>query len=172
MSPPSPPSPHNPGFEGEPEPEPSDIPRLRSTHSKAGYVDGITAAKSRSTQEGFDEGYPLGAASGAYVGFLRGVLEGVLAAGGEKWEDGERRKRLRELLGRLRAELGLEVVAAGLMGGEGAGEGDDEVEALRRSWLERVETEARRSGVDLGNWDRIGMDGGSGGSAGEVGEAG
>ncbi|MCJ1396650.1 hypothetical protein MMC18_009542 [Xylographa bjoerkii] len=59
---------------------PSDIPRLRSQHSTAGYRDGLAASKTPALQPGFDEGYTLGAVLGLQVGELRGVLEGVCAA--------------------------------------------------------------------------------------------
>lgn len=60
--------------------EPSDIPRLRSTHSTAGYRDGLTASKGTTIQEGFDEGYGLGATMGLRVGVILGTLEGIWSA--------------------------------------------------------------------------------------------
>ncbi|KAH6619296.1 hypothetical protein B0J18DRAFT_450838 [Chaetomium sp. MPI-SDFR-AT-0129] len=60
----------------------SDIPRLSAAHSNAGYRDGITLAKARTAQQGFDEGYGLGATVGARAGQLLGVLEGLAAAVG------------------------------------------------------------------------------------------
>jgi hypothetical protein len=62
--------------------EVSDIPRLSQAHTTAGYRDGITAAKARTAQQGFDEGYGLGATIGARAGQLLGVLEGLAAAVG------------------------------------------------------------------------------------------
>ncbi|KAI9879206.1 MAG: Essential protein Yae1, N terminal, partial [Pleopsidium flavum] len=59
---------------------PSDIPHLRSTHSTAGYRDGIAASKEQYIQSGFDEGYALGAVLGLRVGWILGVLEGLYAA--------------------------------------------------------------------------------------------
>ncbi|EAQ93113.1 hypothetical protein CHGG_01348 [Chaetomium globosum CBS 148.51] len=64
------------------EPTVSDIPRLSAAHSTAGYRDGITLAKARTAQGGFDEGYGLGATVGARAGQLLGVLEGLAAAVG------------------------------------------------------------------------------------------
>ncbi|KAL8985824.1 MAG: hypothetical protein Q9177_004326 [Variospora cf. flavescens] len=57
--------------------EPSDIPRLRSTHATNGYRDGISASKDQALQPGFDEAYPLGAILGLRVGYVLGVLEGL-----------------------------------------------------------------------------------------------
>lgn len=64
--------------------EPSDIPRLRSAHSTAGYRDGLTASKGTTIQEGFDEGYGLGATMGLRVGAIIGTLEGILSAAAKK----------------------------------------------------------------------------------------
>jgi len=58
--------------------EPSDFPRLHTTHSTAGYRDGIAKNRELSIQPGFDEGYPLGAALGLRVGYLKGLLKGCL----------------------------------------------------------------------------------------------
>lgn len=60
--------------------EPSDIPRLRSVHSTAGYRDGLTVSKGTTIQEGFDEGFGLGAAMGLRVGVILGTLEGIWSA--------------------------------------------------------------------------------------------
>ncbi|KAH6650555.1 hypothetical protein F5144DRAFT_543589 [Chaetomium tenue] len=75
--------PHYQTFSFHPsEPTVSDIPRLSAAHSTAGYRDGITLAKARTAQGGFDEGYGLGATVGARAGQLLGVLEGLAAAVG------------------------------------------------------------------------------------------
>ncbi|KAI4140618.1 MAG: hypothetical protein LQ341_003763 [Variospora aurantia] len=60
--------------------EPSDIPRLRSTHATNGYRDGISVSKDQALQPGFDEAYPLGAILGLRVGYVLGVLEGLCGA--------------------------------------------------------------------------------------------
>lgn len=60
--------------------EPSEVPRLRSAHSTAGYRDGITTAKGTTIQEGFDEGFGLGATMGLRIGSILGTLEGIYAA--------------------------------------------------------------------------------------------
>ncbi|KAI9781198.1 MAG: Essential protein Yae1, N terminal [Peltula sp. TS41687] len=155
----------------EDEQEPSDLPRLQATHSKAGYVDGITQAKSSSVQEGFDEGYPLGAAYGAQVGLLRGVFEGILAAVGSTQEERER-KRVEATLERLKAELSSNVVVERLVGGEDGVKGTVVVEELRKSWMERVEEEAERWGIricGISNWDvQVARKGGGSGSSLEV----
>lgn len=62
--------------------EPSEIPRLRSEHSTAGYRDGLSIAKGKHVQDGFDEGFSLGAVLGLRVGEILGVLEGILGAFG------------------------------------------------------------------------------------------
>lgn len=59
---------------------PSDIPRLRAEHATAGYREGITAAKAKSIQAGFDEGFSLGATVGSRAGQLLGTLEGIADA--------------------------------------------------------------------------------------------
>ncbi|KFY52772.1 hypothetical protein V496_08198 [Pseudogymnoascus sp. VKM F-4515 (FW-2607)] len=60
--------------------EPSEVPRLRSAHSTAGYRDGLTSAKGTTIQEGFDEGFSLGATMGLRIGSILGTLEGIWAA--------------------------------------------------------------------------------------------
>ncbi|MCJ1437259.1 Essential protein Yae1, N terminal [Xylographa pallens] len=80
---PSPPpfhSPHPSSPDSHHATHPSDIPRLRSQHSTAGYRDGLSASKTPALQPGFDEGYTLGAVLGLKAGELLGVLEGVCAA--------------------------------------------------------------------------------------------
>jgi hypothetical protein len=56
---------------------PSDIPRLRTTHTTAGYRDGAALARGAAVQPGFDEGHLLGAAIGIRAGYLIGVVEGM-----------------------------------------------------------------------------------------------
>ena len=60
--------------------EPSDIPRLRTTHTTAGYRDGIASAREAATQPGFDEGYIIGSALGLCAGYLIGIVEGLSEA--------------------------------------------------------------------------------------------
>ena len=88
--------------------EPSDIPRLRSTHSTAGYRAGVSTAKTTSLQLGFDEGFTLGARFGLQVGYLLGVLE-ALHALLQNDLTGER-NRIGALLTESRRELALEMV--------------------------------------------------------------
>ncbi|KAF2229538.1 hypothetical protein EV356DRAFT_510813 [Viridothelium virens] len=64
--------------------EPSEIPRLRSTHINAGYRDGISSSKVRYVQDGFDEGYSLGATIGLKAGFVLGVAESLMKALGRR----------------------------------------------------------------------------------------
>lgn len=62
---------------------PSDMPRLEQEHATAGYRDGLTAAKAKSAQGGFDEGFGLGATLGLRVGRVLGLLEGLVMALGD-----------------------------------------------------------------------------------------
>ncbi|KAK4132819.1 hypothetical protein BT67DRAFT_463428 [Trichocladium antarcticum] len=163
---------------------PSDIPRLSQAHTNAGYRDGITLAKARTAQAGFDEGYGLGATIGARAGQLLGVLEGLAAAvglhslsqqrgsgrGGDGGGDGgadegkEEAARLGALLAEARRELSVRggglVVFADVAAAH----------PLVRKWDGIVRGEAERYGVDLevlkdevGPWGRRVEDG-----AGEV----
>ncbi|KAL7916411.1 hypothetical protein GGI35DRAFT_38881 [Trichoderma velutinum] len=56
---------------------PSDMRRLETEHTTAGYREGISAAKERTIQAGFDEGFSLGATIGLAAGQLLGTLEGI-----------------------------------------------------------------------------------------------
>lgn len=56
---------------------PSDMRRLEAEHATAGYREGISAAKERTVQAGFDEGFSLGATIGLAAGQLLGTLEGI-----------------------------------------------------------------------------------------------
>ncbi|QDS68492.1 hypothetical protein FKW77_010859 [Venturia effusa] len=80
--------------------ERSDIPRLQSQHSTAGYREGIQSSKGSFMQEGFDEGYMLGAELGMRGGWIIGVLEGV-ARGGQGVD------RVRIMLNEARQELSI-----------------------------------------------------------------
>ncbi|ETS78498.1 hypothetical protein PFICI_10560 [Pestalotiopsis fici W106-1] len=62
------------------ESHPSDTRRLQAEHTTAGYRDGITAAKAKSIQAGFDEGFGLGANIGLKAGQVLGFLEGITSA--------------------------------------------------------------------------------------------
>lgn len=59
---------------------PSDIRRLETEHTTAGYREGITVAKESSIQAGFDEGFSLGATIGIRAGQLLGMIEGIADA--------------------------------------------------------------------------------------------
>ncbi|RGP63427.1 ABC1 containing [Fusarium sporotrichioides] len=59
---------------------PSDIRRLQTEHTTAGYREGITVSKESSIQAGFDEGFSLGASVGLRAGQLLGLLEGIAEA--------------------------------------------------------------------------------------------
>lgn len=160
--------------------EPSDIPRIRSQHSAAGYRDGITAAKSTHIQAGFDEGYSLGAVIGLRIGTVLGTLEGILAALKMKGhEDGQgmekERMRASKLLAEARQALATEKVFGaewwgqdGIWTFEVEGEDDDvtfehvvDAHPIIRRWEGLVKEEVERWGLDLevlerGNVKRLG----------------
>ena len=64
--------------------DPSDVPRLRSTHVTNGYREGIAASKEKHIQEGFDEGYSLGAEIALKAGYILGALQGLYHGIGEQ----------------------------------------------------------------------------------------
>ena len=158
--------------------EPSDIPRLRSLHSTAGYRDGLTASKATTMQEGFDEGFGLGATMGLRVGQILGTLEGLCSAlssaskpaksdtkaEGEVEQAQEQAgdaERLTSLLAKARHELRTEgVFGTGYWGKDGVwiydvpGEVEgwkDVVDAhpLVRRWEGTVAEEVERFGLDV-----------------------
>ncbi|KAI9675072.1 MAG: Essential protein Yae1, N terminal [Caeruleum heppii] len=153
---------------------PSDLPRLRTQHYNAGYLEGITLSKAGSVQEGFDEGFQVGARAGLRAGWVRGVLEGIARVSvsvsverserdGSGEEEGEDVKALLErakgeLVGRvvMRDTLRSVLVEEGEEGGEMEGEGrvDDPSgnygEELRlKGWEERARKVLERWGLDL-----------------------
>ena len=145
VSPPSPPPSPTFGSDGE-EHLPggrdviiSPVPRLRQTHSTAGYRDGVAAAKTTHVQAGFDKGYGVGARAGLRVGAVVGVLEGLVSAG---W-GGE---RVEAVLGRARRELGVEHVFEGIHAEAGLGRDGD---ALLSRWEALVKDEGNKCGVEV-----------------------
>lgn len=148
--------------------EPSDIPRLRTTHTTAGYREGIAASKTQSLQPGFDEGYSLGAVLGLRVGYIIGVLEALRVA-----ISGTEKQRIRNTLREAREELSVEkVFARGVWGEDGvwayevAGKEEEvtfeevaDAHPVLRKWKSRVHEEMKRFGVDEGRfggeeWER------------------
>ncbi|KAK3697119.1 Essential protein Yae1, N terminal [Vermiconidia calcicola] len=86
------------------ETHPSDIPRLRTQHTTAGYRDGLSTSKESHVQAGFDEGYALGAELGLRGGWVLGVLEGLSlsrfpAAGEHLLRQAEEELDVRKLFG-------------------------------------------------------------------------
>ncbi|KAJ2966509.1 hypothetical protein NQ176_g10120 [Zarea fungicola] len=59
---------------------PTDMSRLQTEHTTAGYREGVSVAKEASIQSGFDEGFSLGATIGQQAGRLLGLLEGISTA--------------------------------------------------------------------------------------------
>lgn len=143
---------------------PSDIPRLRSTHTTAGYRAGISVSRTQSLQPGFDEGYSLGAVFGLRIGYILGALEGIWGA--YDTQSGER-SRLSKLLKRARDELRIEKVFApdhwdkdGVWTYEVIGEQDvvtfEEVaqqHPVVRKWNEIVKEEVQNAGLKLGRFE-------------------
>lgn len=147
--------------------EPSEIPRLRSAHSAAGYRDGIATAKASKIQEGFDEGYSLGAVIGLRAGKILGILEGIYSAivkinGNSSEPDVARLKKLVEL---ARSELCMQQIyqkelwgADGIWSFEVHGDEDGTVtfadvasaHPAIQKWTAISETEVDRWGLKLG----------------------
>ena len=143
--------------------DPSDIPRLRSTHSTAGYRAGITTSKEQTLQSGFDEGYSLGAFFGLRVGYILGALEGLHLA---HPHDSEAKKRLGQLLKEAKGQLALEKIFEREWWGEDGiwryevQEKEREVtfpevvnaHPLLRKWVEKAEQEMEAAGVKVGRF--------------------
>ncbi|KAL8937965.1 MAG: hypothetical protein Q9216_004151 [Gyalolechia sp. 2 TL-2023] len=156
--------------------EPSDIPRLRSTHVTNGYREGIASSKDQALQPGFDEAYPLGAILGLRVGYIQGLLDGLSSAYGRgKQEpivikkDGEKevemksseRERVLDLLVQARRELKIENLfgkeywgSDGMCAYEVKGKEEDvtfwevaDQHPVVQKWLTRVTDEARKAGI-------------------------
>ncbi|KZZ93338.1 ABC1 domain containing protein [Moelleriella libera RCEF 2490] len=81
----------------------SEVPRLETEHTNAGYREGITAAKETSIQAGFDEGYSLGATLGSRAGQLLGLIEGIAEALSD--QSGEARDAAAQLQTEARKDL-------------------------------------------------------------------
>lgn len=84
---------------------PSDMRRLETEHSTAGYREGVSVAKESSMQAGFDEGFSLGASVGLRAGQLLGMLEGI--ADSMRGRDDPDAVRVGELLSEAREELSI-----------------------------------------------------------------
>ena len=118
---------------------PSDIPRIRSIHSTAGYRDGIASAREAAAQPGFDEGYLLGAALGIRAGRLLGWMDGIV-----RGRDRERDwKESGMALASLRAEMRRELALESLLG---------------RRWIAEDGTWAWEVGNDSGIDDQTSVD--------------
>lgn len=144
--------------------DPSDIPRLRSTHSTAGYRAGISTSKERSLQPGFDQGNSLGAVFGLRVGYILGAIEGLYSA---HPQGSEERKGLKKLVKEAREQLAIEKVFGREWWGEDGTwryqvEGEEEEATFRevvdahplvRRWLERVDQEMKIAGVTVGRFE-------------------
>ncbi|KAM0541872.1 hypothetical protein ACHAPJ_013062 [Fusarium lateritium] len=85
---------------------PSDIRRLQTEHTTAGYREGITVSKESSLQAGFDEGFSLGASVGLRAGQLLGLLEGIAEA--VRGRDDADSTKVVELTTKAREELSTE----------------------------------------------------------------
>ena len=143
--------------------DPSDIPRLRGTHSTAGYRAGISTSKEQTLQAGFDEGYSLGAFFGLRVGYLLGALEGLYVAHSQ---ESEGRTRLAQLGKEAREQLTLEKIFGREWWGEDGiwkyeVQGKEEevtfpevvnAHPLVRTWVEKVEQEIKIAGIMVGRF--------------------
>ena len=143
--------------------DPSDIPRLRGTHSTAGYRDGISTSKEQTLQAGFDEGYSLGAFFGLRVGYLLGALEGLYVAHSHESEGSTR-------VGQLGKEAREQLTLDKIFGREWWGEDgiwkyevqgkEEEVtfpevvnaHPLVKKWVEKVEQEIEIAGIMVGRF--------------------
>ncbi|KAL5424222.1 hypothetical protein PMIN07_008674 [Paraphaeosphaeria minitans] len=142
----------------------SDLPSRQRNLDTDAYREGLSAAKGKFVQEGFDEGFSLGAEIGLLVGRVLGVLQSVVTAlkGRDEWTW----KEAQGLLERARGELVIESVLGrewvdeeGVFTWEVEGhvEGDEDVtfqEVARchpvvKRWLDTVEERASRWKVDL-----------------------
>ncbi|KAI9743470.1 MAG: Essential protein Yae1, N terminal [Claussenomyces sp. TS43310] len=160
--------------------EPSDIPRMRSEHSTAGYRDGLTAAKGQYIQEGFDEGYSLGAVIGLRAGSIIGIFEGLysaLAGASISVDEGlsgetetasaveKEAQRLKTMVEKVKVELQTEQIFGPAWWGEDGVwkfdfKGEDEGETtfneiadahpLIRKWEGSINEELTRFDIDLG----------------------
>ncbi|KAL8998518.1 MAG: hypothetical protein Q9169_002461 [Polycauliona sp. 2 TL-2023] len=170
--------------------EPSDIPRLRAIHSTEGYREGISHAKHRAAQPGFDEAYPLGAIMGLRVGYLLGILEGLSNArithkaqktDGEGVEiTKEDSQRSKDTLAQAREELKIEKLCGseywksdGIWAYEVQGKaGEDNVtfwevadqHPVIRKWLGKVRDEVRKLGIENAEEGFSGVGEGEGGA--------
>jgi hypothetical protein len=54
-----------------------DTVRIKREHFNAGYLEGVTASKDGSLQDGFNSGYPTGASIGLHVGRVIGFFQGL-----------------------------------------------------------------------------------------------
>jgi hypothetical protein len=122
---------------------PSDIECLRSTHSTAGYREGVSASKTKALQPGFDEGYTLGAVLGLRVGKILGILHGVCEA--LKDTDEEYKQKYENMRSRAIQELKFENIFAKEWWGE---DGVWKWDVLVKSPLPKQEVESERNEVE------------------------
>jgi hypothetical protein len=144
--------------------------RLETEHTTAGYREGISVAKERTVQAGFDEGFSLGATIGLAAGQLLGTLEGIDdalknrlndQAGGE--DEGTAATATSELLTEARVELSvLKIFSPDYWAPDGnwsydvKPDGDDEVlfpdvakaHPLIRKWTAIVDEQVRLWKID------------------------
>ncbi|CAF9903771.1 MAG: Essential protein Yae1, N terminal [Alectoria fallacina] len=144
--------------------DPSDIPRLRSTHSTAGYRAGISTSKQRSVQPGFDQGYSLGAVFGLQVGYILGVLEGLWSA---HPHEGEKRRTSGQLVKEARKDLAVEKIFGrewwredGIWRYQVVGMEEEvtfrevvDAHPLVRRWAEMVDREIKIADVKMGRFE-------------------
>ncbi|SCV00131.1 LAMI_0G03070g1_1 [Lachancea mirantina] len=63
--------------------ESPEVKKLRYSHSKRGYLDGITSSKEENLQTGFNASFPEGSTLGIKVGYIIGTLHMLSVLYGE-----------------------------------------------------------------------------------------
>jgi hypothetical protein len=132
---------------------PSEMRRLQTDHSTAGYREGVNIGKQDSLQKGFDGGYTIGAAIGLQTGQILGVLEGIAEAAHEN-------TAMSELLEEAKDELSVEkLFSSDFWKADGLPSYDMEEASLQkkegglahpsiRKWTDIMEEQTRRWGIN------------------------
>lgn len=143
---------------------PSDMRRLESEHTTAGYREGLAIGKQQWLQAGFDEGYGMGAAVAVRAGQLLGLLEGIAEA--IEGED----SRMEALLNEAKTELAIDKMLSGAywtgeglwkyeidegLGQHAKNATGGERHPLVQKWTAIVEAEMERYGIDRGILDHV-----------------
>ncbi|PHH68222.1 hypothetical protein CDD82_716 [Ophiocordyceps australis] len=148
------------------ESHPSDMTRLQTEHTTAGYREGIAQGKAATIQEGFDQGFSLGAAIGLRAGQLLGILQGIVEAV-QSLEDQDA-LQARTLLAEARHQLRQEAIydaaywepdgqwkyqVQGEAGAEPLFSDVADAHPLIQKWKRAVDSQARRWGLNEAIFD-------------------